>query len=146
MSPRRRVPVRLTSAELTAAIASGAPASPPAEPAPRRPRRRDEEDFTANVIKMARWYGWRVTHSRPARLPSGRIATPVQGHNGFPDLVLARATVVIFAELKTDTGQLSADQKAWLAELGPAAVVWRPRDIAAITETLSRPARPTRKD
>ena len=37
---------------------------------------------------------------------------------GFPDLCLVRGKRLIFAELKTDTGKLTADQEAWLIALG----------------------------
>ncbi|MCI0542945.1 MAG: hypothetical protein L0Z49_00695 [Actinobacteria bacterium] len=54
--------------------------------------------------------GWRVCHFRPATTRDG-WRTAVQGHPGFPDLVLARRGRVVFAELKA---ALSAEQLEWL--------------------------------
>lgn len=97
-----------------------------------------EAAFTSKVIHLARLNGWMVTHFLPARTGKG-YRTPVQGHIGFCDLVLARDQVVLIRELKTDRGSLSAEQRAWLAALGPVAAVWRPRDWDEILVTLSAP-------
>ena len=59
----------------------------------------------------------------------------MQGHIGFPDLVLAREGVVIFAELKAEKGRLRPDQEKWIAALG-ACYVWRPSDWPAILQIL----------
>lgn len=84
-----------------------------------------EDEFLRAVIDLAKLRGWRVAHFRPARTRGG-WRTPVQGHNGFPDLVLARNGVVIFAELKTDGGKLSEDQQTWAHHLGGSMYLWRP--------------------
>lgn len=50
---------------------------------------------------------------------------------GFPDLVIVGAGRVLFRELKTAAGRLTAEQRAWLADLtraGCDADVWRPND------------------
>ena len=58
-----------------------------------------EADLQQAVIECARTLGWMVAHFRPALRQSGRWSTPVQADGkGFPDLVLARAGRVIFAE------------------------------------------------
>ena len=92
-----------------------------------------EAEFQAQVIALARVYDWRVFHARPARVRglNGKESwrTAISGDNGFPDLVLARDGVAIFAELKTDRGRTSDDQIDWLSALGDPAVVWRPRDL-----------------
>ncbi|HEY9354659.1 MAG TPA: VRR-NUC domain-containing protein [Nocardioides sp.] len=97
-----------------------------------------EADFTTWVIQTAQWHGWMASHFRTARTAQG-WRTALEGHKGFPDVVLARDGEVIFAELKTDTGRIRPDQKKWLAELGPAAVVWRPRDRDTVLARLSTP-------
>lgn len=83
------------------------------------------------VVELARWTGWRVHAERPAATPSG-WRTPIQGDAGFPDLVLARSGEMIFAELKSRTGRLAEEQKAWGLVLGTvpgvAYYVWRPAD------------------
>lgn len=51
---------------------------------------------------------------------------------GFPDLVLMRPPLLLFRELKTDRGRLTAPQRRWLEELiacGQDAAVWRPADL-----------------
>jgi len=102
-----------------------------------------EDDFKGRVIGYAKLNGWMVTHFRPAKLPSGRWATPLEGHAGFPDLALARDGVVILAELKSDDGKPTAEQKKWLAAIGSQGRVWRPADWDAVVVELSRSA--TRK-
>ena len=95
-----------------------------------------ESDFQRRVIDYARLCGWRVHHSRPVRLPSGRHATPLQGHRGFPDLALARRGVVILAELKQDGRYPEPDQRAWRDAIGRQWRLWRPADWPEIQEEL----------
>jgi hypothetical protein len=68
--------------------------------------------------------------------------TPLQGHAGFPDLVLAHNTRgVLFAELKSDIGRVSTLQKAWhetLSAAGAEVHVWRPKDLQDISTRLAR--------
>ena len=118
-----------------------------------------EAELMAAVIDLARLLGWRVHHCRPARTGQG-WRTPITGHAGFPDLVLARRGVVIFAELKSERGKVSPDQREWLQALSgdtrvaatrrgpervravgvvdPRVFVWRPADWTngTIEETL----------
>jgi hypothetical protein len=96
-----------------------------------------EDDLQERIIEAAEANGWRVVHHRPAKTAKG-WRTAVQGHAGFPDLVLARDGVVIVAELKSRTGRPSADQKRWLAALGVHARLWRPADWPAIEKELRR--------
>ena len=61
--------------------------------------------------------------------------TPVAADGqGFPDLVLARAGVVLFRELKTDIGKVSDEQAAWLQAVG--GKVWRPKMWSEIEREL----------
>ena len=96
-----------------------------------------EAEFQRKVIKTAKLYGWLVQHTRPSQVGNGTWVTAIQGHIGFPDLVLAHPFHgVVFAELKKNSGVLSAEQKQWLRTLteGTAgldkvfACVWRPVD------------------
>ncbi len=95
-----------------------------------------EEDFKARVIDAATWHGWLVHHSRPARTARG-WRTPVEGDAGLPDLVLARAGVVILAELKKRRAYPTPEQRRWLEQAGPHARLWRPADWPAILIELS---------
>jgi hypothetical protein len=86
-----------------------------------------EAQFTNAVIDFAKYRGWMVAHFRPARTTRG-WRTPVQGDNGFPDLVLARDGRVVYAELKVGPNRLSIDQQRWASAL-PEMHVWRPADL-----------------
>ena len=123
-----------------------------------------ETPFAELVMDLARWYGWRSMHIRPARTAHGWV-TPVAGDGkGWPDLTLVRARDrrLIFAELKRETEDPEAEQVAWLEALSalgmsrgsreaagyllahhmPGTVllpsievhVWRPSDLAEPTE------------
>lgn len=98
-----------------------------------------ESDWTRTVIEAATLHGWRVAHFRPARTARG-YRTPVQGHTGSPDLLLARGGVVICAELKTATGRLRPEQADWLDQLGAHGRLWRPADLDDALTELRRPS------
>lgn len=102
-----------------------------------------EQQWQKLVTDYARLHGWKRAHFRPAPTGrSGKWVTPVALDGaGFPDLVLARQRPpgLLFVELKTDRGVLSAGQAAWLAVLtaaGARAVVWRPRQWGEVQQTL----------
>ena len=87
-----------------------------------------EANLQAAIVDLARLLRWRVAHFRPAQNGRGDWRTAVSADGaGFPDLVLARNGVVIFAELKSQKGRISPTQEAWLAAL-PHSLVWRPAD------------------
>lgn len=98
-----------------------------------------EAEFQASVIEYAHVNSWVVAHFRPGRTADGGWRTPVAADGkGFPDLVLVRERVV-FAELKSATGRLTHDQRAWAEWLGRAAAehyVWSPDDWPAIERIL----------
>lgn len=63
--------------------------------------------------------------------------------SGFPDLILCHKDpghVCYAVELKTDVGQVTPAQQAWLTALagctGVVAEIWRPSDMAAMIERL----------
>lgn len=91
-----------------------------------------EREFQDQVIAMAILYGWKCHHVRPGRTSNGSWMTHVQGHTGFPDLVLSHETRgTVFAELKAEKGRLEPDQVDWLRTLdatGLECYVWRPSD------------------
>ena len=97
-----------------------------------------EAGFQAAVLELAAHHGWRRQHTRPARTRRG-WRTPLTGEAGFPDLVLVRPPRLILAECKTDRGQPSPEQRAWLEALtacGLEVYVWRPRDFDRIATLL----------
>lgn len=93
----------------------------------------NEQQWQAQVVELAHLLRWdRVYHTHDSR----------RSESGFPDLVLVRERV-IFAELKTERGRLSAEQERWLTALsnaGQEVYVWRPHDLDLIAETLRRRA------
>jgi hypothetical protein len=104
-----------------------------------------DEAFQSVVVEVARLAGWRVAHFRPARTTQG-WRTPVTADGaGWPDLVLVRPPRLIFAELKSERGTVSARQTEWLdvLRLLPKAEVylWHPSDWDELVEVLtgSRP-------
>ena len=88
-----------------------------------------EKAFQATVVETAKLLGWRIFHVHDAR----------RSEPGFPDLVLVRNRVV-FGELKTQRGRLSAEQAAWIRDLREAGAlvhVWRPSDWPEIEQVLA---------
>lgn len=86
-----------------------------------------EDQLSTHVANLARMMGWRGYHTHDSRRSAA----------GFPDWVFARGGHIIFAELKTEKGQLTAAQEAWASDLWEAAIlqfpkvrmcVWRPSD------------------
>jgi len=107
-----------------------------------------EAEFQRQVIQLAALRGWLVHHARPARVRVKGVETyrtPVQGHKGFPDLVLARRGRVLLVELKASKGKLSPEQMFWRQALTGGVQpeeysgwhVWRPYDWAEIERVLA---------
>lgn len=97
-----------------------------------------EANFQRTVIELAQLGRWRIHHQRPARTKRG-WRTAIQGHAGFPDLVLVRPPDCLFVELKSDTGKPSPDQIAWarvIERCGLHILVWRPRDMERVKRIL----------
>ena len=97
-----------------------------------------EKHFQQKVITVAHYYGWLVQHTRAVN-SEGRWMTPISGDAGFVDLVLVHPTRgLIFAELKSDRGKISANQVAWIDALSGHAEchVWRPKDLHNIIHRL----------
>lgn len=97
-----------------------------------------EKELQRAVVDLARYSGWRVHHTRTVNMAGGGWTSPGLD-KGFPDLVLVGHRRIIFAELKTDRGQTTYEQKGWLdaiARAGAECYIWRPRDWAHIVEVL----------
>lgn len=79
-----------------------------------------ERQLQQAIVDCARLLGWRSYHTFDSR----------RSEPGFPDLVLVRDRVV-FAELKSERGRLTREQRAWAAALAAAGAewhCWRPED------------------
>lgn len=88
-----------------------------------------EAQFQQRIIDYCQLRGLLVFHDNDSR----------RNRAGFPDLVVAGAHGVIFAELKTETGKLRPEQETWLLKLraaGSTAYLWRPSDWEAIVKRL----------
>lgn len=107
-----------------------------------------EAEFQTQVITLAKMGGWLVHAERPAQYQSGRWATHIQGHAGFPDLILLKPSRLIVAELKVGRNKPTEEQLKWLDyfhAVGLTTVdlariesyVWRPEDMPAIIRTLT---------
>ena len=97
----------------------------------------DERGLQEAIVRTARLHGWLVHHDPASEDPDGRWRTRLHGDRGFPDLVLARAGIVIIVECKTEHGRFGPGQKEWLGALG--AKVVRPRDLDALLVRLMVP-------
>ena len=95
-----------------------------------------EAQLERAVIDEAKRQGWKVSHSRPARKKDGTWMTPLQGHKGAPDLLLARNGVVLHVEDKSMKGKLSDEQEEWRLHLGASYRLWRPIDW--LTNTIQK--------
>lgn len=92
-----------------------------------------EGDFLATVREMAELYGWTVFHTWNSR----------HSPAGEPDLRMVHPgwKRMIWAELKTETGELTQKQVDILLILASAQqeyYLWRPRHMDWIEQVLSR--------
>jgi len=93
---------------------------------------KDEKAFMAAVVKEAEKRGWMTYHTYRS----------LKSERGFPDRVFVRGQRFIIAELKTEEGVLSADQRTWQEALEAVGgnveyYLWRPSDWAAIMAALA---------
>lgn len=126
---------RVTEADLAELVRRGAVIGPPAGAglAPAAPAAGpaglSEEEFLQMVRRLAKAGGWTTYHTRDSR----------KSDAGFPDLVLLRGPRLLWRELKTDTGRLTAAQEGWRDVLlagGHDWKLWRPADWDAIVAEL----------
>lgn len=90
-----------------------------------------ERQWQQLVIDFARIHGWRHYHTHDSRRSAA----------GFPDLVLVRGAELVFVELKSEKGRLSAEQELWLLALGATGAevhAWRPSDEREAFARLGR--------
>lgn len=100
-----------------------------------------EAEFQRQVIEIAIWHGWLIDHTPPMRSAKGAIFTG--GLTGKTDLVLfsLKGKGIIYAELKSETGKLSPNQAVFknvVINNGGEYHLWKPSDLPAIVERLSR--------
>jgi len=90
-----------------------------------------EEAFQTLIVDLARRFGWLTWHDNDSR----------RNDPGIPDLLMLRERL-IWRELKTQRGRLSAEQAAWGERLlrgGQDWAIWRPSDWETeIVPTLTK--------
>lgn len=88
-----------------------------------------EAEFQTQIVKLAKALGWRVYHHDSRR-----------SNSGYPDLTLAKPGVgVMYVDLKSDNGSLSAAQKDWARDLRDAGEhfhLFHPNDWDAVVTAL----------
>ena len=101
-------------------------------------------EFQRQVVELAGIYGWRVLHVRRSlgRRRGGAAWQTTTSIKGWPDLFAFHPVrgSVFAAELKSDTGRLTAEQKQVLAELEHCGIdtrVWRPADWDEVEAALT---------
>jgi len=77
---------------------------------------RNETELLDQTVELAILNRWAVCHFRPARTRTG-WRTAIQGHIGFPDIVISRRGVTLFRELKGPKGSLSPEQRDWARQI-----------------------------
>jgi len=100
----------------------------------------NEKQFQEAVLQTAKVFGWKVAHFRAARTASGWMTPVAADGKGWPDLVLVGHGRVLFRELKTDKGTLTAEQQEWgewLTANRQDWAVWRPKMWTTVVSQLS---------
>lgn len=88
-----------------------------------------ESDLREQIRDLCKVFGWKFHFTWLA----------IHSPKGFPDLVLRRPPRLIFAELKSDKGQLTPSQEDWITDLKACkqeVYVWRPKDFDTIVDIL----------
>ena len=88
-----------------------------------------ERQLLQAIVDLATLRRWGTYHTHDSRHSAA----------GFPDLTMVRGRRLIFAELKTEKGRLTTDQRAWLEALALTSAevyCWRPSSWPEIEATL----------
>lgn len=92
----------------------------------------DEETFRAEVVRLAKLYGWEHFHTYDSR----------RSPEGFPDEIMIKPPVLWVAELKRDGKVPTKAQQKWLDLFAAVRIIkvgdYRPRDMDTIIKVLSR--------
>jgi hypothetical protein len=90
-----------------------------------------ETDLLNATLDLARLYGWRTLHIRPARTAQGWRSAVMGDGVGFPDILAVRKDQMLAVELKALKGKTTIPQREWLIALkyaGADAFVWTPAE------------------
>ncbi len=93
--------------------------------------RTKEKEWQKRVEGALRQYGWLVYHTLRSK-----GSTP-----GYPDICAVKGERLLYAELKTEKGKLSAAQNEWMDALArvPCAetYIWRPSQFEEVLRVAS---------
>ena len=76
-----------------------------------------EKDLQNAIMEYLGYNGWLRAHFRPAKTQAGNWITAMQGDTGYPDVTAVKGHRLVFAELKTEKGKITATQEQWLDAL-----------------------------
>ncbi len=96
-----------------------------------------ERIFMDQVLQIARMNGWLVHHATPHKVGN----TWRSDGSGTPDLIMCHPQRgVIFAELKTERGKMTTNQKLWALAVAPWCeyYLWRPSQLPLIATRLGQ--------
>lgn len=100
-----------------------------------------EVECQRTIIEAAKTFGWRVHAERAANSAKG-WRTPIQGHAGWPDLILIRPPQLWAVELKRAPNRVEPEQQEWLDALQACGVetfvVWVPEQLDEFCKALAR--------
>lgn len=105
---------------------------------------RDEErQYQRTLVETLETFGYEVSHSYPLQTKMGGWQTGNTA-KGWPDLVAARVPRLLAIEVKSATGRIPDEQRAWLSIFAgiPSARAWclRPTDDWPMTlDWIRRP-------
>lgn len=99
-----------------------------------------ETDFATWVEDLLHSFGYFLAHFRPAKTDKGwRTAVSCDGA-GFPDYIAVKPSRCIVAELKSEIGTVTPEQRRWLDLFAGVEVVetylWRPSDREEIEQIV----------
>lgn len=90
----------------------------------------NEKEFQGNVVELAHYMGYLTYHTFDSR----------RSEPGFPDLVIAGKNRILFREIKTEKGMLTAAQLTWGGALTAGQGdwdVWRPSEMDRVQAELA---------
>ena len=94
-----------------------------------------EKELQSDILKLAERNGWKAFHVYDSRKSSA----------GWPDLVLVRGVVLLFLELKTESGKVADAQQEWIDALQKVRIVSadiaRPHNFDDVRRALTARAR-----
>lgn len=91
---------------------------------PQLPLTISEADLQSTVTEFAELMHWHWAHYFPLQNRRGKWQTPIMGHPGCPDIIMARGGAVLLVELKRHRGKAEPAQRDWLAATGEHGRLW----------------------